>query len=187
MFGLSPADIDFLRGTVTVRRQVRLFKGRLSFRLAKGGKERTVPLPSPVREALAAHLAAYPAQPVSLGWDSPEGKPIVVDLVVTTPQGSALRRNTFNPQVWTPALKAAHVERSRDNGCHALRHFFASVLLDAGESIKAVSDYLGHADPGFTLRTYTHLMPTSDERTRQAVDAALSGYNVVTSAAIREV
>ena len=31
----------------------------------------------------------------------------------------------------------------------------ASVLLDAGESIKALSEYLGHSDPGFTLRTYT--------------------------------
>jgi integrase len=33
------------------------------------------------------------------------------------------------------------------------------VLLDAGESIKVVSEYLGHSDPGFTLRTYTHVMP----------------------------
>jgi hypothetical protein len=48
---------------------------------------------------------------------------------------------------------------------HALRHFYASVLLDAGESIK----------PGFTLRTYTHLLPTSEQRTRQAVDRALTG------------
>jgi hypothetical protein len=39
--------------------------------------------------------------------------------------------------------------------------------------IKALSEYLGHADPGFTLRTYTHLMPTSAERTRRAVDAVL--------------
>jgi hypothetical protein len=27
-------------------------------------------------------------------------------------------------------------------------HFYASVLLDAGESIKARSEYLGHSDPG---------------------------------------
>jgi hypothetical protein len=58
---------------------------------------------------------------------------------------------------------------------HALRHFYASVLLDAGESIKALSEYLGHSDPGFTLRTYTHLLPTSGQRTRQAVDRALTG------------
>jgi integrase len=34
----------------------------------------------------------------------------------------------------------------------------------------ALAEYLGHADPGFTLRTYTHLMPASSERTRRAVD-----------------
>ncbi|GGS54496.1 hypothetical protein GCM10010238_49870 [Streptomyces griseoviridis] len=44
---------------------------------------------------------------------------------------------------------------------HALRHAYASVPLDAGESIKALSEYLGHSDPGFTLRTYTHLLPSS--------------------------
>jgi integrase len=45
------------------------------------------------------------------------------------------------------------------------------VLLDAGESIKAVSEYLGHADAGFTLRTHTRLMPSSSVRTRTAIDA----------------
>ncbi|MFH9888563.1 tyrosine-type recombinase/integrase [Streptomyces luteogriseus] len=53
---------------------------------------------------------------------------------------------------------------------HALRHFYASVLLDAGENVKALSAYLGHSDPGFTLRVYTHLMPSSDARARKAVD-----------------
>jgi integrase len=51
---------------------------------------------------------------------------------------------------------------------HALRHFYASVLLDAGECIKAVAEYLGHSDPGFALRTYTHLLPSSEQRTHQA-------------------
>ncbi|OAH11176.1 tyrosine recombinase XerC [Streptomyces jeddahensis] len=54
---------------------------------------------------------------------------------------------------------------------HALRHFYASVLLAAGESIKAVSEYLGHANPALTLRVYAHLMPSSQDRTRRAVDA----------------
>jgi site-specific recombinase XerC len=38
------------------------------------------------------------------------------------------------------------------NGMHALRHFYASALLDAGESIKAVSEWLGHENVAFTLR-----------------------------------
>ena len=61
---------------------------------------------------------------------------------------------------------------------HALRHFYASVLLDAGENIKAVSEYLGHADPGLTLRVYAHLMPDSasgPRRYRHGVSACLRG------------
>jgi hypothetical protein len=50
------------------------------------------------------------------------------------------------------------------------RHFYASVLLAQGVSIKELADYLGHADPGFMLRTYTHLVPSSHERARVAVD-----------------
>jgi integrase len=44
---------------------------------------------------------------------------------------------------------------------------------------KAVAEYLGHSDPGFTLRTYTHLLPSSEQRTRQAVDRALAGAGEV--------
>lgn len=63
---------------------------------------------------------------------------------------------------------------TRENGMHALRHYFASVLLEGGVSIRAVAAYLGHADPGFTLRTYTHLMPTAEDRIRETIRAALS-------------
>jgi integrase len=55
---------------------------------------------------------------------------------------------------------------------HALRHHYASVLLDGGVSIRAVSEYLGHHDPGFTLRTYAHLMPESEDRACDAIDPA---------------
>lgn len=39
-------------------------------------------------------------------------------------------------------------------------------------SIRALAEHLGHADPGFTLRPYTDLMPSSEDRTRRAIDAA---------------
>ena len=41
---------------------------------------------------------------------------------------------------------------------HTFRHTCASLLFEAGKDIKQVSAWLGHADPGFTLRTYVHLM-----------------------------
>jgi Phage integrase family len=43
-------------------------------------------------------------------------------------------------------------------GFHAFRHTCASLLFEAGRNVKQVSAWLGHADPGFTLRTYVHLM-----------------------------
>ena len=56
---------------------------------------------------------------------------------------------------------------------HAARHCYASALLEDGVNVRAVAEYLGHNDPGFTLRVYAHLMPSSDDRARQAVDRAL--------------
>jgi integrase len=41
---------------------------------------------------------------------------------------------------------------------HTFRHTCASLLFEGGKNIKQVQEWLGHADPGFTLRTYVHLM-----------------------------
>ncbi|MCX5249223.1 site-specific integrase [Streptomyces sp. NBC_00201] len=171
VFGLAVEDVDFLGGVVHVVRQVKLLqRSRPVFAPPKGGKERDVPLPESVAFALAAHLQRHPATEITLPWKMLDGPPVTASLFFTGSMGLALDRNRFNDRVWHPALRAADVEPGRDNGMHALRHFYASVLLDAGESIKALSEYLGHHDPGFTLRTYTHLMPSSETRTRAAVD-----------------
>ena len=61
---------------------------------------------------------------------------------------TALQRNYVNAKVWKPALLTVGLLPTRENGMHALRHFYAIVLLDAGESIRALAEYLGHADPG---------------------------------------
>ena len=42
---------------------------------------------------------------------------------------------------------------------HDLRHTHASLLVAAGTPIKVVSERLGHAHPGFTMKTYQHVMP----------------------------
>jgi integrase len=39
---------------------------------------------------------------------------------------------------------------------HQLRHYFATYTLSRGGDIKAVSEMLGHADVGITLRIYHH-------------------------------
>ena len=64
---------------------------------------------------------------------------------------------------------------------HQLRHYYASVLLAGGVDIRALSEYLGHHDPAFTLRIYAHLMPGSEERARRAIEDALSAARAVGS------
>jgi integrase len=56
-----------------------------------------------------------------------------------------------------------------------LGHFYASLLIRHGESVKTVQARLGHASATETLDTYGHLWPDSEDRTRQAVDLVLGG------------
>jgi integrase len=160
--------------------QVKCVRGRLVFAPPKGARERDVPLPSRVAEQIRAHVEQSPPVEVTLPWLVPEGRAVTKTLLFTGVRGNAIRQTVFNTDAWKPALVTAELipkpskgnsyQVAREHGMHALRHHYASVLLDAGENIKVLSAYLGHADPGFTLRTYTHLMPSSDGRARKAVD-----------------
>ena len=70
---------------------------------------------------------------------------------------------------------------ARENGCHALRHHFASVLLYGGTDIKAPWEYLGYLAAGFTLRTYVHLVPATHDPMRAAIDAARTEAGLATA------
>jgi integrase len=118
-----------------------------------------VPLPEVVVDELAAHLARWPA-----GADG---------FVFTDDQGRPIRRTRFSADVWRSAVAAADGVPA-GVGFHALRHYYASLLIAAGESVKVVQERLGHASASETLDTYSHLWPSSDDHTRAAVEAALA-------------
>jgi integrase len=171
IFGLSPDDFDFDGGWLHIRRQLKRVRSRLVFGLPKNDKERKTPLPDSVAAIVQAHMQTCAPVPVTLPWENPiGGDPVTVRLMFTTPRRGAINRATFDQKSWRPALIKAGIVPTRATGMHALRHFYASALLDAGESIKALAVYLGHADPAFTLRVYAHLMPASEHRTRRAID-----------------
>ncbi|MFJ5267611.1 tyrosine-type recombinase/integrase [Streptomyces sp. NPDC088358] len=180
IFGLAEDDIGDL-GWLYVRQQVKKVRGSLVFAPPKRGKLRDVPLDPEVSAALTEHVKRFPPVEVTLPWLAPNGPKVTHRLVFTSTVDTALWSNGFNDERWKPALASAGIiptpakgQRyavAREHGMHALRHFYASVLLDAGENIKALSLYLGHSDPGFTLRVYTHLMPSSETRTRKAISA----------------
>ncbi|WP_328788069.1 MULTISPECIES: tyrosine-type recombinase/integrase [unclassified Streptomyces] len=185
VFGLSPADIDFERGLIRVRRQVQLLYGRLYFTLPKGGKTRVVDMPPSVAAELRTHLLQHTAVEVELPWGGPEPdrETRSYPLVLTTTYGNAIRANIFNDEVWKPALAKAGVipvrekgqrwKASRKDGFHVLRHTYASVILEAGESVVTLARWLGHSSPTITLDHYAHFMPEAGGKGRAAVDALL--------------
>jgi integrase len=55
---------------------------------------------------------------------------------------------------------------------HSLRHLYASVALAEGIPITEVSRWLGHKSIEVTHQIYGHLVPSSFDRARTALDAA---------------
>lgn len=192
-FGFSPVDIDESAEELHIRRQLQIDKhGRPYFKLPKGDKERTVPLSSGLALALDEYADNFTPVRVTLPWrgpGGPESGQMTVTLLMTTRFGNPINQSSWNYDAWKPALAHAGLiaswdssrsshhrggwEAARELGFHITRHTYASVQLQAGESIVALSQWLGHDDPGFTLRRYTHFMPEDGRRGRSAVDAWL--------------
>lgn len=65
---------------------------------------------------------------------------------------------------------------------HKLQHAFASILISCGEDPSYVVAQLGHVDPKFTLRVYTHAMQR-DKGARERLKALVMGEQTVTETA----
>jgi site-specific recombinase XerD len=116
----------------------------------KGGKQRTVPLSEPAVAALRAWLVLRPR---ALG----DGDPTPAVFLNRT--GKRLTPRDARRLLDRRAAAPTHP--------HALRHTFATHLLDGGADLRAVQELLGHADLSTTQR-YTHV---SRERLRHVYDA----------------
>lgn len=124
---------------------------------------------------------------ISLPWEQVDGQLQEHDLLFVWSDNKVIRAGVYNLMIWKPALAAIGViappvkgkwgrwifKTDYTKGMHALRHYFASITLADGVNIKELSEYLGHYDPGFTLQMYTHMLPSSYDRARQAVDRRL--------------
>ena len=80
-----------------------------------------------------------------------------------------------------PALKKAKILHIK---FHALRHTYASLLIEQGENIKYVQNQLGHASPTVTLNVYAHLMKKENQEAACRLENAIfegTGHNLVTN------
>lgn len=134
---LTPADLDLTERRVTV--------------WGKGAKQRRVPLSEPAARALAAWIE--------------RGRPRMVD--DETPD-DALFCNQRGRRLTPRDVRRLLDRRAADpTNPHALRHTFATHLLDGGADLRAVQELLGHADLS-TTQLYTHVSRT---RLRNVFDA----------------
>ena len=69
--------------------------------------------------------------------------------------GGHMRDDTIRKRVLNPTRELIGMEWV---SFHSFRHTCASLLFESGKDIRQVSEWLGHSDPAFTLRTYVHLM-----------------------------
>jgi len=150
-------DIDFLRRTLTVSRQVqRAGRKEVEIRAPKYGSERVVFLPDGLVTMLAAHIEHIGVRPD--GW-------LFVGVGDNPPH-----QNTIG-YWWRKTLRDAGLSGIK---LHDLRHFYASGLIAQGCDVVTVQRSLGHATATTTLNTYSHLWPTAEDRTRKAADAMMN-------------
>jgi integrase len=89
------------------------------------------------------------------------------------------RHEHYGARIFAPAVREAGLPPGTTS--HALPDHFASVLLAAGESVLAVAERLGHENATLALKTYGHLTPDSEDRTRRAIDAAWTADGLETA------
>lgn len=137
----------------------------------KGQKDRVVPLPQSLREALARQLdeaRRLHREDLAQGLGEvflPDAREWLWQYVFPSgrlsqdPRNGETRRhhiheNGLQKSVKKAATAAAITKRVN---CHALRHSFATHLLESGYDIRTIQELLGHADISTTM-IYTHVL-----------------------------
>ena len=148
VLGLQWRDIDFDRGTLSVRRSLKREQNMLRLGEPKTpGSRRTLAIPDPLVAALLRHRDQQDADRIQANdmWSD-------FDFVVTTELGTPV-----DPSNARRSLKRLCVLAGIGHWSpNALRHSFASLLSLCGAPMEEVADAMGHVDTRMTSRVYRH-------------------------------
>lgn len=154
--GLQVGDIDFLRRTVKINRQIQgNGRGKTKVVPPKHGSERTVHVSEELIKIIAKHLEDHvlTEDPTHPGMEFIFGA-----------DGWVYQRNNAG-HAWRRLRERTGLG---DFTLHDLRHFYASALIADGCDVVTVQKALGHSLPSITLNTYSHLWPSAEDKTRAA-------------------
>jgi integrase len=169
LLGLTWPDINLDAGTLHIRRSLKRRSTRVpDYDDPKTARSRRVlDLDSDALAALKAHRDRQAFDRQALG-DAYANLGIVFASELGTPLDQANVSRRFKR-----ALKRAGLpEKTR---MHDLRHGAATMMLEAGESVPTVSEYLGHASPAITMQVYAHTVPGSKKRAAERLGSVLRG------------
>jgi len=159
LLALQWQDVDLKKGLVHIRRGLTYVRGQFVFQEPKTEKsKRIIPLPNAVIEALLDHQYKTIAEG-NFGPDKP---------VFCTQTGNYYLPRNFNRAFYRICQKAGI-----DKNLHALRHTFATRLLEQGENLKVVQEILGHAKISTTADIYSHVTQEIKKRAVMKIDEIL--------------
>ncbi len=157
--GLRWDDVDLKAGVIHVRVRADAWNSLGSPKSEAG--ERTVTMSPTVLSTLKEWRLACPKG--ELGLVFPNGIGRVEEL------GNIHRRGYGPVQVAAGVVTVDDRRKKPKYNLHALRHFYASWLIDEGFPVKRVQTLLGHSSIVTTMDTYSHwLRDEDDDRARLA-------------------
>jgi integrase len=157
---LMRSDIDWTRGRIHVRRTVSGKRRRLE--PPKNGRARWVKASPALLEALRQQIESVDLEAGVKGWSGEQKQ-----LVFPNTRGRVTGHAHFLENVWQPLLAAAKLPYRKP---HALRHTYATWLLEAGADIRWVQQQMGHASIRQTADTYGHVQPSRHEAPVEGLD-----------------
>ncbi|KRQ85843.1 Tyrosine recombinase XerC [Caloramator mitchellensis] len=159
LLALTWDNVNFKEGTITVKRSLKRVKNFDSnikkktiviFQEPKtNAGNRIIPLPPAVLEELKNHRKRQLEEKLKAGEVYEDN-----NLVFATELGKPIETRNLMRTFYRICEKA-----NIDINFHALRHTYATRLLEANEHPKVVQEILGHNDITTTLNIYSHVMP----------------------------